>query len=302
MAKQKSIQSKSLFGGFRKPEDIVTSALLHILEIGGTEMMNDLFDGLGLNVGFTVNTQVRGVRSRPDGELKAKYHLFIESKTEPWRRNHKHNMEQLKNHLELAEREKALLLYITIEDKEPSELSDHSSIYWTNWQSILADLKTYDAHFNREVIKYLVEQFEILLEDLVFSQNDMTNPEDRVLIVPGSFAESTALHFSFYKCQYGRTFRPCKYIAFYLKKRISHVYEIERGYELVQSLEDIKDFDFGMYVFDDDDKQPHTFMRLVNHKALPHDIVHNYPNAFTQNQRYTTIDKLLKASTTDDLL
>lgn len=201
----------------------------------------------------------------------------------------------------MAAREKALLFYITIEDTEPAELQQYGDICWTNWNKILEDLKTYKARFNSEVINYLVEQFEILLEDLVFSQNDMTEPEDRVLIVPGSLAESMALHFSFYKCQYGRTFRPCKYIAFYLNKRISHVYEIGRGYEQYQTLEDIKDFDFGMYVFDNDDRQPHTFMRLVNHKALAHDIVHNHPNAFTQNQRYTTIDKLLNAKTTDDL-
>lgn len=48
MGKDKSIQSKSLFGGYRQPEDIVTSALLHILELGGTDLMNALFDGLGL--------------------------------------------------------------------------------------------------------------------------------------------------------------------------------------------------------------------------------------------------------------
>lgn len=47
---------------------------------------------------------------------------------------------------------------------------------------------------------------------------------------------------------------------------------------------------------------PHTFMRLKPRiDLLDHVITHNYPYAYVQNQRYTSITKLSKARTTDDL-
>lgn len=38
----KSIRNKSIFGGYKKSEDIVTAALLHLMQLGGPSMMNYL--------------------------------------------------------------------------------------------------------------------------------------------------------------------------------------------------------------------------------------------------------------------
>lgn len=194
------------------------------------------------------------------------------------------------------------LLYITCEEEIPVDIAKYPQIAWTCWSDILSNLKTYQSEFNNEVIVYLVNQFEVLLDDLVFNKYDGIKDEDRVLIVPGRWADSIAKHHGFYKCQYDRSFRPAKYIAFYTDKHIDTVYEILNGYERVKSLENIKDFNWGVYFLTAEDMTAHTFMRLkMRTDLLNHRIVHNYPYAYTQKQRYTSIQKLTKALTTDDL-
>lgn len=77
-----------------------------------------IFDDLDINFEAEVNAQVKGqTKSRPDGELKANYHLFIESKIDIWKKT-KHNLLQLQNHIILAQTEKASLLYITVDQKK----------------------------------------------------------------------------------------------------------------------------------------------------------------------------------------
>ena len=300
--RSKSITSKSIFGGYKKGEDIVTAALLHLMELGGPALTNSLFGDIGVETTTHVNTQVKGKKSIPDGELRANYHIYIESKIEPWTVNYNHNISQLEEHIKLSKENSASLLYITYEEEIPTDIANHPQIAWTHWRKILDDMKQYRSDFNNEVMVYLVGQFEILLEDLVFSRHDNIKDEERVLIVPGRFADSIAKHHGFYKCQYDRSFRPAKYIAFYLDKHIDAVYEITNGYERVDSLECVKDFNFGMYFFTADDLMPHTFMRLKPRKdLLDHVITHNYPYAYVRNQRYTSITKLSKARTTDDL-
>ena len=69
-----SITSKSIFGGYKKGEDIVTAALFHLMELGGPALMNSLFGDLGVEMTTHVNTQVNGTKSIPDGELRATIH------------------------------------------------------------------------------------------------------------------------------------------------------------------------------------------------------------------------------------
>ena len=75
--RSKSITSKSIFGGYKKGEDIVTAALLHLMELGGPALMNSLFGDIGVETTTHVNTQVKGKKSIPDGELRANYHIYI---------------------------------------------------------------------------------------------------------------------------------------------------------------------------------------------------------------------------------
>ena len=119
MSTAQSITNKSIFGEYKYDEDRVTAALLHIFRIGGPDLISFVFEDFDIDLDAEVNTQVKKKKSRPDGELKANYHLFIESKIEPWESSSlEHNVEQFKNHQELLKDGFTKLLYITIEEQQ----------------------------------------------------------------------------------------------------------------------------------------------------------------------------------------
>ena len=299
----RSISNKSIFGEYKNPEDRVTAALLQIFKIGGPEMMGFVFDDFDVNLEAEVNTQVKknGGKSRPDGELKASYHLYIESKVRPWADGYDHNVAQLSNHEQLITGNNAKLLYITVEEKCPAEIVQSEKLYWMNWKAIVQKLRDFEPMFNKDVIKFLVDQFSLLVDNVVLSKFDDTTDDNRVVIVGGRFAEDIALKYGFYACQAERKFRKTRYIAFYFNKRIQHVFKIVGDPIQVKSLERVADQIREGYVLRDEDKQPHTFFRLGDEIVLDHEIRHAYPNPYVQRQRYTSLERLQKAMTTDEL-
>lgn len=88
MANSNSIKNKSIFGEYSKDEDKITAALLQIIQICGTDLIRELFDEIGDDVDFSINTQVVEEDSRPDGELKSDFHVYIESKRKPFGSKH----------------------------------------------------------------------------------------------------------------------------------------------------------------------------------------------------------------------
>ena len=300
----RSIAHKSIFGEYKNSEDRVTAALLQIFRIGGPELMNSVFEDFNINLDAQVNTQVKkmGAKSRPDGELIANYHVFIESKIYPWDINKDHNVAQLHEHLKLIKAENAVIIYITVDKTKPEEIPNREDVYWTTWTEITQRLKKYMPSFNKDVMMFLADQFKLLVENVVFSKIDDTTDDNRVLIVGGRFAEGIAQNYGFYSCQAGRRFKKSKYIAFYFNKRISHYFEIEEEPRSVKSLEEVKDLMPEGYTLTDEDKKPHTFIKLDKGYTFDEPITHDYPTPFVQKQRYTTIEKLKCAKTTDDLL
>ena len=302
---KRSISQKSIFGEYKNGEDRVTAALLQIFRLGGPELMNAVFEDFNINLDAQVNTQVKknGSKSRPDGELVANYHVYIESKIYPWDVNKDHNVEQLGHHLDLIDKEKAVILYITVDKTKPAEIPERDDVYWMTWTEITIRLTKYEPSFNKDVIAFLAAQFKLLVENVVFSkQVDETTDDNRVLIVGGRFAEGIALNYGFYSCQEDRNFKTPRYMAFYFNKRISHYFEIEDGPKEVSSLEDVRDQLPENYVLTEEDKKPHTFVKFNRKYSFETPITHEYPNPFVQRQRYTTIEKLKRARTTDDLL
>lgn len=297
---KKSIAYQSIFGEYHKDEDRVTAALLQILRIGGPELMNAVFDDFDISFDAEVNSQVKGeTKSRPDGELRANYHLFIESKIQKWSAS-QHNITQLANHISLAKKEGANLLYITVDESKPAEIANYPDVFWTNWQEVVARLKNFKSDFNNDVMAFLASQFEMLIDNVVFSKNDGYTKKNRVIIVGGHFAEDVANKYHFYSCQPNRKFRDASYIAFYHQKRIKYVFKIKSKHD-VGSLEEVKGLLPNNYVLTDGDKEPHTFFELEEAVVLPQVVEHKQAGPFVQRQRYTSIQKLKAAKTTDDL-
>lgn len=295
-----SIAYLSIFGEYHKDEDRITAALLQILRIGGPELMNAVFDDFDISFDAEVNSQVNGVtKSRPDGELRANYHLFIESKIKKWSAT-KHNVDQLANHVRLAQTEGANLLYITVDERKPTEIANYPDVYWTNWQEVVTRLKNFKSDFNNDVMAFLASQFEMLIDNVVFSKNDGYTKKNRVIIVGGHFAEDVACKYHFYSCQPNRKFRDASYIAFYHQKRIKYVFKIKSIHD-VESLEEVQNILPNSYVLTDVDKEPHTFFELEDAEVLPQIVEHKQFGPFVQRQRYTSIEKLRKAVCTDNL-
>lgn len=301
MKEKKSITNKSIFGEYSKDEDRVTAALLQIIRLCGVELIEELFDELGDEVEFGINTQVFEGDSRPDGKIRTNCHIYIESKIKAF--GSKHDFTQLENHAKLIENGSAVLLYITPDLTRPEALDAYNGIYWTNWSVIVERLKNYKVLFNKELVSFLADQFEILVNNLVEMPETDDEAANRVIVVGGRHAESVALHYGFYACQPNRSFRKAGYMAFCYNKDISYYFKILDGPKQVPTLEGEEWVSCVSEIYSsllsDIDRQPHTIFKLG--PGIEISIKHSQPNAFARKQRYTSIEKLLKAKDTSEL-
>lgn len=84
---KRNISEYSVFGEYKQPENRVTAALLHILKIGGKDLIDNILREKSANLPtdeILVETQVheKDSNSIPDGKLSCefKFQLFVESK------------------------------------------------------------------------------------------------------------------------------------------------------------------------------------------------------------------------------
>lgn len=297
-----SIKNKSIFGEYSKDEDKITSALLQIIQICGADLIRELFDEIGDDVDFSINTQVVEEASRPDGEVYSNFHVYIESKRKPF--GGRHDMDQLHNHVQLAKSKGVSLIYITPDYDRPKAFGEFNNVYWTNWATVIERLKNYNVLFNKELVAFLAGQFELLVNNLVDMRSSDVDAKDRVIILGGRYGENVALTYGFYACQPNRSFKEAGYMAFCYNKNISWYFPILEGPKQVETLEGEEWISWKNVLFSQTlspmDKTPHTIFKLGDPVKVS--IQHTQPNAFARNQRYTTIEKLKKAKTTNDLL
>lgn len=129
--------------------------------------------------------------------------------------------------------------------------------------------------------------------------------EDLVIVVAGRWAEPVALRYELYICQNERSFRPAGHMAFYANGHIRYLFEIAGppfnhcNPENMPLLASIEGYEF--------DAPAHQVMHLGNRREIG-PIRNNLTSqsgkriAFTQGQRYTTLDKILAARTTSELV
>ena len=213
-------------------------------------------------------------------------------------------MEQLHNHVQLAKSKGASLVYITPDNDRPKAFGEFNNVYWTNWATVIERLNNYNVLFNKELVAFLADQFELLVNNLVDMNFSDADAKDRVIILGGRYGEHVALTYGFYACQPNRSFKEAGYMAFCYNKNISYYFPIVDGPKQVESLEGEEWIswknDLCSQTLSPMDKTPHTIFKLGNPiKVL---IPHTQPNAFARKQRYTTIEKLKKAKITNDLL
>ncbi len=317
---KQQISNKSIYGEYSKAEDRVTAALLQIMHYGGHGLVTYLFEDCDLPSNeINVQSQVYKGLSRPDGMISCKcyYEIYIESKIVP----NSINKGQLEKHQKLIKNIDQWLIYITPDANCPNELVGLFHVIWVSWEYIVNKLRTFDEKDN--LLVFLIDQFVLLyehlilheyggkLEEIVDKENVVnTVPTDqRVIIVGGRWAEDIALKYGFYACQPNRYFLPAKYMAFCYNNRIKYLFEIiEQPIESV-NLKKVQKIPSDYFIINEPnykgDSRKVYLLGLI--KEFEKEIENNNTDkngnrcAFTQKQKYTTYNKIMRANKTSDL-
>ena len=317
------IENHSVFGNYSKTEDKVTAALLQILKVGGTEFISN-FIGKIDDIEFPSNeinivTQTKENHNIYDGLLECdfSFRVLIESKI----KNENVNKKQLEGLIENAKSApNSYIIYITTDNKKPEELEKKSNeveqLFWLNWAGVMEILKDEDIRPKSEILPFLINEFEKLIDNLKL----IDTPENRVQIAAGSRAEPIAKEYFFYACQNNRGRKESDYLAFYKKNAIKTLFKIVKVENDIDLREIAKNNDKVRQYLDEKepnyqgDKRQFYKLREVTVKDLESlkieevpviNIVHETRGrgkAYTMGAfRYTTIDKFIKAKTTEEL-
>lgn len=298
----RDISNYSIFGEYKQPENRVTAALLHILRIGGENLIKEMLREENSSLpdsDIKVETQAGNSESTPDGKLSCNFNfqLFIESKVQP----NAINKKQLDRHRKLIspDNDNDRLIYITPDNTKPKELGDGE--LWYSWKKIVDILIRYEN--KNDLLYYLIEQFKLLVENLGLYDYS----HDRVIIVGGAYGENVALKYNFYACQNKRSFLPSTYLAFAHKNRIEYLFEI-----VGEPKDDVnlKHAGINESYFLDLDPNYHGVRKLFKLKLIKtfNPVIDNDNKdkngnrfAFVQRQTYTTSENILNAKYTSDL-
>ena len=317
------IENHSVFGNYSKTEDKVTAALLQILKVGGTEFISN-FIGKIDDIEFPSNeinivTQTKENHNVYDGLLECdfSFRVFIESKI----KNKSVNEKQLDGLIENAKSApNSYIIYITTDNKKPEKLEKKSKeveqLFWLNWAGVMEILKDEEIRPKSEILPFLINEFEKLIDYLKL----IDTPENRVQIAAGSRAEPIAKNYHFYACQNNRGRKESGYLAFYRNKAIKTLFKIVKVKNDVDLREIAKNNDKVRQYLDEKEpnyqggKRQFYELKEVTVKDLDSlkidevpiiNIVHETKGrgkAYTMGTfRYTTIDKFIKAKTTEEL-
>ena len=315
--------SAGLFSSYSTGENRVTASILAVLQrlsLGRIErLLGALLESEFGLVRFQ-NQPSRGGESVPDAEILSSCRLLVETKRT---RNSIKKPDQMVRHLkrlDLAKEETRLRLVLTPDHIRPpvfDQIHD-DRLVWAPFARLdesiekLLDDK-YEAISEREA--FLLRELQTMLveEHLVGSAED-------VLIVPARLAWPMYEQFHAYVCQARRSFRPVKRIAFYCDGQIPPlVPAILEVHEEVIFTHDAHRGAVGVLVnaLLDAGKAREAQANKIMLLSPPEDartirldnpIVNNLESqsgggtAFTQNQRYVSLERLKSARTTSELL
>lgn len=266
------------------------------------------------------------------------YNLFMETKITVASIN-KDQLDSYRN-IEVGCMQK-VILYVTPHDNRPKELDqDEAWINWEDLLGFLDDyIKGEDSNSvlyvyvqnifllydilvrskatkirkKKNTIDVEAELMQIAKSNLKTPVVPLENDKDEdVLVVGGRWGEPVALEYSFYACQPGRTFLPTRYMTFCHRNRIKFLFRIEGDPRDVHTLEGLvspdyfsnKEPNYGNY---SDHQKSRKFFKLqlvhIFQEPIENDMMSKNGKriAYTQNQRYTTIGKILNATKTSEL-
>jgi hypothetical protein len=263
---------------------------------------------------FSFTNQVRGESSVPDAEISSNFKMLFETKTalNAVREN------QLEAHLKLCRSKETKLVYLTPDAKKPA-LLDVEDVVWKNF----ADVHELINELLSGTDLVLSERDQFLLRNLqtFFEESGLLPVKDECVVVAARTAWPAYLKHGVYVCQAGRTFKAVDWLAFYcdgeVKPKIAKISESkdvkfpDKSGDADPNLSDpvkrwLNDNQWAygqtLKVFDLSGPKDATTENLG--KTLPNDLANSSGRAyaFTQGQRYTSLEALRSAKTTKDLV
>jgi hypothetical protein len=312
-----------LFSTYSTGENRVTASILAVLRSLALSRTERLLGALMEQSEFQLvqfeNQVAKGGPGVPDAMIASSVRILIETKL------HRNALgkAQVRRHLRKLRASKEttrVLLVLTPDDARPRTLETmrDSQLVWAPFSGLDQAIEGLLADKN-EVIS---EREGFLLRELqsMLLKERLVGSGDAVLVVPARNAWPEYQRFHAYVCQPDRTFKPVKQVAFYADGHIQpSVPAIIKTWEAVK-FEDGKHEDWlGELVttmLADGSRHEGVSYKVLRlsgpddpktlrlSKPVENDLrsAEGRPIAFTQNQRYVSLDKLKKAQYTSELV
>jgi len=319
-----------LFSTYRQGENRVSSSLLAVFERLGIDLVARLL-GAALEqpelelVTYRAQAAAAGKKGVPDGEMRASFRFLFEVKTVAGALKGTAARGQLERHLKQLDGDgyaTELVIALTPDAGPPSLISDigDARLVWTSFEALAQAIDSLVA----DPAQPASEQQRLLLRELIALFNlDGLLASDDVAVVAAGHAYQMWREYGAYLCQANRTFRRVQHWGFYRNKRIeaelpkvlAHWPEVTfdaDGAERWKSGTDTLEQHVGELIeaMLAGGVQKPGVMRSVyllqlwdeptitrREQPLPHP----GKGAWTQHQRYANLQRLLQASTTNDL-
>jgi hypothetical protein len=321
--------NESIFSTYSTGENRVTASILAVLRCLALPRIERILGALIEDADFQLlrfqNQPAKGGKGIPDGEIGGSCRLLLETKIE----RNALNRSQLERHLERlnsTNEKDRMVLVLTPDDPRPAlidEMNDERLI-WNSFAALnqaIEELLTGEKS-EKEVIsereEFLLRELQkmLLAEGLVGSSRD-------VLVIAARHAWPLYNELHAYTCKVGRAFQPVKYIAFYSGNQIHPLVPLiqgqqdevvfERGKntgrlgELVNQALEKSERAYWPYKWSVHKvfllSAPDAAETVKLEQPVENDITSSsgQRTAFTQNQRYVSLDALRKAKKTSDL-
>jgi len=314
-----------LFSTYSTSENRVTASTLAVLKSLSLDRIQRLIAAMLEQPEFELirfqNQPSKGSAGIPDGMISSSVRILLETKI----KRNAVRTEQLKRHLARLDgvsEAVRLLLVLTPDERCPPEIEAFNDprLVWTSFAALdqAIDELLIDS---REVVS---EREAFLLRELqaMFTREQLVSCANEVVIVPARHAWPEYQNYHAYVCQPDRYFQPVSRIGFYTLGRIHPVIPrilethptVEFGGGLhkgaLGSLVDLLLNDPNSQV---EEGQPYKVMLLsapddADTLKLDAPIANDMKSkngrttAFTQNQRYVSLDRLRSARTTSELV
>ena len=318
------MSTQSIFSSYRSGENRVTSTMLAVFErvgLGLTErILAAATEDSALGLTTFSNQPSSGGAGVPDGEIRASFRYLIETKTTP----NAVSVEQLRRHLRRLDGVHAdeRLLVITPDPEEPIRLEriGDARVVWIGFGLLVQAIEG----VIQDPSGLASEQQRFLLRELVsYLESEGVLTVDDTVVVAARVAYPEYLAMGAYACQPNRSIRNVSRMGFYTHKQVMpEIAEVYRRFTDVlfvpgearrlrakkDPLEKrLADVIRRRLTTRPEQLGGHFDVHILSGPTDPDTLILDSPiqhiphNAWTQGQRYTSVERLKKAKTTADL-